>query len=182
MRLTALLGAPHWLAPYHYHVLQPKIFTKPGWAKPECVVTFSNIAVQANVTVGEQCGNTQLLNGIKLLPCYIVTILCRANAEKVTHYCIVFYGNMRGPHCGIAPLLRSIGELHTGCKWAVIALNPMMSQVEGTFVKGREEAIHTNCGEKLSSHTIAKGGGEDLYANWGDKLSSQDQDKKDTQI
>ena len=152
----------------YYHVLQPKIFTKPGWAKPECVVTSSNIAVQANITVGEQCGNTQLLNGIQLLPCYIITILCRANAEKVTNYCIVFYGNMRGPHCGIAPLLRSIGELHTGCKWAVIALNPLMSQVEGTFVKGREEALHTNCGEKLSSHTIAKGGGEDLHANWGE--------------
>jgi hypothetical protein len=43
-----------------------------------------------------------------------------------------------------------------------------MSQVEGTFVKGREEALHTNCGEKLSSHTIAKGGGEDLHANWGE--------------
>ena len=166
----------------YYHVLQPKIFTKPGWAKPECVVTSSNIAVQANITVGEQCGNTQLLNGIQLLPCYIITILCRANAEKVTNYCIVFYGNMRGPHCGIAPLLRSIGELHTGCKWAVIALNPLMSQVEGTFVKGREEALHTNCREKLSSHTIAKGGGEDLHANWGEKLSALDQDKKDTQI
>jgi hypothetical protein len=57
-----------------------------------------------------------------------------------------------------------------------------MSQVEGTFVKGREEALHTNCGEKLSSHTIAKGGGEDLHANWGEKLSALDQDKKDTQI
>jgi hypothetical protein len=140
----------------YYHVLQPKIFTKPGWAKPACVVTSSNIAVQANVAVGEQCGNTQLLNVIKLLPCYIVTILCRTNVEKVTHYCIVFYGNMRGPHCGIAPLLRSIGELHTGCKWAVIALNPLMSQVEGTFVKDREEALHTSCGENCPPTQLPK--------------------------
>ena len=166
----------------YYHVLQPKIFTKPGWAKPECVVTFSNIAVQANITVGEQCGNTQLLNGIQLLPCYIITILCRANAEKVTNYCIVFYGNMRGPHCGIAPLLRSIGGT---AYWLQMGGNSS----ESTDVPGwrhicqrqRRGPPHQLWRKIVLPHNSQRRR-RGPPCQLGRKLSALDQDKKDTQI
>jgi hypothetical protein len=71
--------------------------------------------------------------------------------EKVAHHCKAFLdGDTRGPHRRVgAPLLR-IGQLHTGRKSAVITLDTLMSQVEGTITKGGEEDLCPSRGEELS--------------------------------
>jgi hypothetical protein len=103
----------------------------------------------------------QLLNGVGPFLCNFVAIPHRANVEKVVHHRVVFLeGDTRGPHRGVAPLLRN-GQLHTGRKSAVITLDTLISQVEGTLTKGGEE---------------------DLCSGGGEELSLLDQDKKGIQI
>ena len=78
----------------------------------------------------------QLLNGIGPFLCNFVAIPCLVNAEKVAHHCIVF--------------LHGIDQLHTSPKRTVVTLDTLISQVEGTISKGREEDFCPGGGEELS--------------------------------
>ena len=123
---------------YNIIILQSQIITKHGGTKPKGVITSRYVTIYADVAVGEKGTHTQLLNGISIRPfiCGFVAIPCLANAEKVAHHCVVFlHGDVCGPHRSVAPLLR-IGQLRTSRKNAVITLDTMMSQVEGTISKG----------------------------------------------
>jgi hypothetical protein len=76
----------------------------------------------------------------------------------VAHHCIVFlHSDVCGPHRGVAPLLR-IGQLRTSPKSAVVTLDTLMSQVEGTISKGGEEDLCPDGGEELSSLDEGKKG------------------------
>ena len=76
---------------YLFYSLQILILVKHGRAKPEGVVTACCIAIQAQVAIGEQCANTQLLNRVGVDFGNLVSIRHPTNAEKVTHHCVVFF-------------------------------------------------------------------------------------------
>ena len=122
-----------------------------GGAKPKGVVTSCYITIHADVAVGEKGTHTQLLNGIGPFLCNFVAIPRLTNAKKVAHHRIVFHhDDVCGPHRGVAPLLR-IGQLRTSPKSAVVTLDTLITQVESTISKGREEDLCPGGGEELSS-------------------------------
>jgi len=114
---------------------------------PKGVVASRYVTIHADVAVGEKGTHTQLINGIEPFLCNFVAIPCLANAEIVAHHCIVFlHGDVCGPHCGVAPLLH-IGQLRASPKSAVVTLDKLISQVEGTISKGGEEDLCPGGGE-----------------------------------
>ena len=122
-----------------------------GGAKPKGVVTSCYITIHADVAVGEKGTNTQLLNGIGPFLCDFVVIPCLTNAEKVAQHCEVFlHSDACGTHHCIALLLR-IGQLSTSPKNVGITLDTLITQVESTISKGREEDLCPGGGEELSS-------------------------------
>ena len=110
-----------------------------GGAQPKGVVTSRYITIHADIAVGEKGTHTQLLIGMGPFLCNFVAIPRLTNAETVTHRRIVFlHGDACGPHRGVAPLLRMIGQLRTSPKSPVVTLDTLMPQVEGTISKDRE--------------------------------------------